>query len=223
MTALTPIGKVEFFDDFVSDNVTPYTEAVGTGGSQDIADVHGGVWRMTCTNAETADVSLGGEVVFEADEGSPVIFETRVKSVTSAAAASSFCGLSDANTESGGVIIEDEDGTLNTVPTDAVGFLIETEQTNQWQAVGVQNDVDNSQVNLGADTANAVGTYQTLRMELHPNSSGTAAFYVNGDLKSTQTSFFRSSIVMAPVLSLGGRATAYSLDWDYVYVTAPRN
>ena len=66
-------------------------------------------------------------------------------------------------------------------------------------------------------------------MILTAANSGTARFYIGtsnqyggGSLVSTQTSFFRSSIVLAPALGADDRATATTVDWDYVYVTAPR-
>ena len=134
-----------------------------------------------------------------------------------------FVGMSDANTESGAVVIEDEDGTLNTAPTDAIGFLLEGEQDETWQAVGVQNGTDNTQTALtgGADAADA--TVQTLRMELSPENSGTVRYYIDGELVSTLTSQFRSSIVMAPVAASDARNSAYTVDYDYIYVTAPRS
>ena len=217
-----PREKVELWEDFTRDNVTPLRETVLDSATQDIStSKHGGWWTQTLAGDDADCCILAGELAWEVDEGHPVIFETRLF-VTDADKASVFVGLTDANTESA-MIIEDEGGTLLTTPDDAFGFMLEGEQDTTWQVMGVQNTVDNTQaVVVGADDA-ADSTIQTLRFEANPNDSGTVYHFINGLLVSTKTSWFRSSIVYCPALASDDRATAYTADYDYLYVCAPRS
>jgi len=220
MASDTPMGNVYIWDDFTKDNVTPSVETVASSATQDVISRHGGWWQQVMAGDDADAACLAGELAWEVDEGFPLIFETRSR-VTVAASASVFVGMSDANTDS--VVIEDEGGTLNTVATDAYGFLLEGEQDVTWQAMGVQNDTDNTQLALTSATDAANNTTQTLRMEANPNTSGTVLYFIDGALVSTRTSWFRSSIVNTWVLSCDDRNTAYNSEYDYVYVSAPRS
>lgn len=219
MASDTPIGKVTLFEDFVRDNVTNLNEAAASSSPQDILNKHGGWWRMIPAGDDADANSISGELAWEADEGSPIIFETRMES-SNVSVTSSFVGFSDSVGDS--VVIEDEDGTLNTVATDAFGFLLEGEQDATWQRMGVDSDADKVQLALtsGVDAANAVT--QTLRLEATPQDSGTVRYFIDGELVSTATSWFDSSLVFCPILSCDDRNTVYNLDFDYLYVSAPR-
>lgn len=234
-----PGAFVTLWEDFLLDNVSEtgalsnWLETSAGGGSQDIANVHGGVWRMTIGGDDGDDVLLAGEVVWEVDEGQPLEFETRVK-MNAITGIGIYAGMSDANTEASGVNpIADEGGTLTTNATDAVGFMLDESaagtQETTWQAVGVQNDTDNTQDALddGADVV--ADTWQVLRMELTRASSGTARYYIGkadeyggGKLVATKTSWYRSSIAMCPIIGADDRAVATNVDWDYIFVQAPR-
>lgn len=228
-----PSGQVTLWEDFLVDNVTKFTETVGSSAVQDVISEHGGWWRQTLDGGDADDLLIVGELAWEVDEGQPLTFETRHKSsvITSQGL---WAGMTDATTEGSGINpIHDEGGTLVTTASDAVGFLLDEStagtQDTTWQAVGVQGDTDNSQVSLTSGAAIVAATPQVLRMILTAANSGTARFYIGtstqyggGSLVSTQTSFFRSSVVLAPSLGADDRATATTVDWDYVYVTAPR-
>lgn len=225
-----PNAFVTLWEDFTRDNVTDLVETAANSGTQDMISKHGGWWRHTVSTGETDDVLLSAELAWEADEGISLVFETRlVTSDTSASAVGVY--MTDANTESAAVLpYENEDGVVASLATDLAGFLLEGQQDETWNAVGVQNDTDNTAValTLGADSADAV--VQVLRMELTPNSSGTALYYIGtagevggGTLVSTQTSWFRSGIVLVPMVGVNGRATALTVDYDYLFVQAPRS
>jgi len=225
-----PVAMVTLWEDFTRDNVTDLVDTAANSGTQDMISKHGGWWRHTVSTGETDDVLLSAELAWEADEGFPVVFETRL--VTSDSSTSALgVYMTDANTEANAVLpYENEDGTVASLATDLSGFLLEGQQDETWNAVGVQNDTDNTAValTLGDDAADAV--VQVLRMELNPNSSGTALYYIGvgtetggGKLVSTQTSWFRSSIVLVPMVGVNGRATAVTVDYDYLYVTAGRS
>jgi len=225
-----PMAMVTLWEDFTRDNVTDLVETAANSGSQDMISKHGGWWRQTVSTGETDDVLLSAELAWEADEGFPVVFETRlVSSDVSTSAIGVY--MTDANTETNAVLpYENEDGTVASLATDLAGFLLEGEQDETWNAVGVQNDTDNTAValTLGADGVDA--TVQVLRMELSPDNSGRALYYIGesveaggGKLVSTQTSWFRSSIVLVPMVGVNSRTTALTVDYDYLYVTAGRS
>ena len=98
--------------------------------------------------------------------------ETRLR-ISDADKSSIFAGFTDDNAESGAVVIEDEDGTLNTVPTDAYGFLLEGEQDLTWQAVGVESNSDKTQAPMTNTADAADDTTQTLRTGACTGSDGT--------------------------------------------------
>ena len=218
----TGFGDLVFWEDFLRDNVTDLNETVVSGATQDVTNKHGGWWRQVMAGDDADAALIAGERMFEADEGFPLIFEAGVRSSTGNTTAA-FLGLTDDPVETVAVVLEDEDGTLNTVATDAVGFMLEGEQDLTWQAMGVQNDVDNTQLalTLGADFA--ADTTQYVRMELNPNDSGTVLYFIDGLLVSTRTSYFRSEIVYCPAINSDDRSTAFNFDIDFIYASAPRS
>ncbi len=219
----TEFGQVEMFEDFTRDNVTDLNEVVVDSTSQDIVTRHGGWWRQILAGDGNDACFLGAERTFETDEGpGNLVFEWRGYS-TDASVSSVFVGLSDDPAQSSAVVIENEGGSLNAVATDAVGFLLEGPQDETWNAIGVQNGVDNSLVPLttGADATDS--GVQVLRMLLSEHNSGNVKFYIDGDLVSSQNSYHDSSIVYVPVISSDDRGSAYNFDTDFFYVSAPRS
>ena len=216
---------VEFWEDFTRNNVTDLNETVVNTGAQDLTNKHGGWWRQVIGGNDADAVLLAGERMFEADEGFEINFEVAVRSSVGLTTAC-FLGLTDDPVESIAVIIENEDGTLNSVASDAVGFLLDAEAASTgltWQAAGVQNDVDNSLVALTEAADFAADTTQYLRMELNPNDSGTVLFHIDGDLVATQTSYFRSGVLFCPAFNSDDRGTTFNLDVDFMYCSAPRS
>jgi len=217
-----PRGTLEVFEDFGGDNSAVLTETQGNNGSQDCGSKHGGWWVQTMTADEDSAALIATELAFEIDEGHPFIGEVRLYS-SDVSVSSIFVGCTDDNAESGAVVIEDEDGTLNTVAKDAFGFLLEGEQDETWQIVGVQNDIDNTQEVLTKATDAADDVIQTLRIEANPNDSGTVKFFVDGKPVATKTGWFRSGIVYCFGVSCDGRAGVYTTNIDYIYASAPRS
>ena len=143
-------------------------------------------------------------------------------SVSDVSVASIFVGFTDDEDDTGPPI-EDEDGTLAATAADAFGFLLEGEQDETWQAVGIDTDVHETQYALTTADDAADGVIQTLRLEANPNDSGTVKYFVDGKLVGTRTGWFDSSIVFCAVVSQDGRAAATNVDVDYIYVSAPRS
>lgn len=227
MSGEYPRGKVEFFEDFLLDNgdgTSSYggmTETIVDACTQDLTDKHGGWWRQT-TSDDTDAALLASERCWEVDEGHPLIFETRLV-VDDASSAVIAVGFHDNVAASGAILWEDEGGTLESAPTDGFGFMVEGGQDETWQAVATDSDTDKTQValTLGADCADAV--VQTLRMEANPNDSGTVKYFIDGELVSTRTAWFDSGIVFNVGLSCDWRTGAINVDYDYIYVMAPRS
>lgn len=220
-----PRETVELWEDFTRDNVTGLNEIAVDSGDQDIATTakHGGWWQQTLPGAGNDALLIAGELAFEADEGSPVIFETRLQmsSVTDFAVC---VGMTDDCRQASGILVEDEGGTLEYDPEDCYCFMVEGDQSSgYWQAVSSVNDVDSTQVSLTLGAAVAASTTQTLRLEANPNDSGTVYYFIDGALVSTRTSWFRSSVVMCPALTSDDRDTASDVLYDYLYARAPRS
>lgn len=224
MSGEYPRGMLELWEDFLRDNTgLDLIETAVDSGVQDILDKHGGWWRQTLPAGDADALSIAGERAWEVDEGHPLIFETRlVVSVVT-----DFCVCvgfgDDVDSDSLAILIQDEAGSITSNAADGFAFMVEGDQDATWQAVGVDTDVDNTQVALtnGADVAAA--TVQTLRLEANPNDSGTVKYFIDGELVSTQTSWFDSSIIYCPILSSDDRGTAATVDYDYLYVSAPRS
>ncbi|KKK78301.1 hypothetical protein LCGC14_2844960, partial [marine sediment metagenome] len=195
---------------------------VQSSATQDILNRHGGWWRMVIAGDEADAVMLAGERVFEIDEGSPVIFEVRLRTSDSNVSAI-WVGLTDDPVESLAIPYTVEDGTGELVTaTDQVGFLLEGETDETWQAVGAQNGTGNTAEALTTGPDSADDTTITLRMELWPDDGGTVEYSINGKLVATKTNWFRSGILFCPAVACDDRGTAFNLDIDYIFCTAPR-
>ena len=216
----TGFGDVTFWEDFVRDP-QDLNETVADSATQDITNKHGGWWRMVLAGDDADAVMLANERCFEVDEGFEVVFEAGVRSSTGNTTAC-FLGLTDDPNETNAVILGDE-ASLTAAANDAVGFLGEFEDDLTWQAAGVQNTTLNSSVALTAGADFAADVTQYLRMELTPNDSGTVLYMIDGELVSTQTSYFRSSIVFCAAISTDDRGTPFNFDIDFIYASAPRS
>ena len=198
---------------------------VGTGGSHAILNQANGYLRQGLTTAATAGNMAATGLFFEPRSGGgPLILDTRVRT-SDADSSSIFFGLTDAVTETNGVVIENEDGTLNTNPTDAFGFLLEGEQDETIQAIGVKGGVDHSLVALTDAEDFVNGEFRHLRLEVLSN--GTVRFLVDGANVHEEKDYFTLGTAAAPkayaaVMSSDGRGTAYNVDWDYLYTCHPR-
>lgn len=224
------------WEDFTKDNVTNLRETVGSSATQDVITTHGGWWRQENDGGDADDCFLAAEVSWEVDEGFPLTFETRHQmSSISSGAAGIFAGMSDANTESSGILPYDtEGGSTTTTAADCFGFLADESGAGTfdatWSAVGTKNTSGNTEDELDTAPDIVASTPQVLRMIATPDGSGTVRYYIGtsnqyggGQLVATKTSWFRSGIVFCPVLGSMDRAVNQDTDWDYIYVTAPRS
>lgn len=199
---------------------TIYTVASGATFAR--LAINGGAGRMTLAGDDADAVAVFGPRAYEPDECGLGWMQARIRS-SSVVAGSIFVGMTDADDDN--VIIEDEDGTIQTVPTDAFGVLLEGEQDGTWQTMGVGNDVDDTQyasTNI-ADLAAAAWTTIHIEYDRNGNAAQTVVRYrvrVNGVILRTSNtdgagwtaSVARSSVIYCPVVSADDRAAAYTVD-----------
>jgi hypothetical protein len=233
MASNTQKGRIHWIEDFAGPLDTTdtifgrctYTLANATVSA---LAINGGALRCAITAAEDEALGLFGPLAFEPDESSVISMQARFRT-SDHSVSSIFVGWTDAITDS--VVIEDEDGTLNTVATDAFGILMEGEQDETWQTIGVDTNTDKTQVAIGAGTDDVTvpdnstdSNWETVRIEGTAADSGTMRVYLEDGnsqlgLVATRTSYFDSSIVYAPVVSCDSRNAAYNFDvcefgWD---------
>ena len=220
----TTRGFAEFFEDFTGyqTSIDDYAinNTVSGATASAASDAEGGVGRIAL-GANEGDVgNFATPVIWRPDRGSPLIVEARVRT-SDADKSSIFFGLTDDLDDT--VIIEDENGSLNTVPTDAVGFLLEGEQDETWQAVSVKNNVDGAQTPLGDDAFDAKNNRWQL-LTLIVNEKGDVKFYIDGSLQTEDfvEGLIRPNIRYCAAFGADARATAYNADLDYIYVCQPR-
>lgn len=183
-----------------------------TGGSFGNADTPGGAQALVTSTGEGDIAEILGPLVYECDAGLPITVEAEIMVETdSGACAAVFFGLTDRRDKTEEPAIEDEDGTLETDATDAVGFMLEREQDATWQAVSSNAGTDGAQTPLTDASDVADDVWQKLQLTIVKNIDGTpeARFYIDGKLLShTRTSPVATTVRLAPVITLDGRATA---------------
>ena len=225
MAGSTSRGFQEFYEGFEKYlGSTPNANYVGlrqevTGGVHSTRQENGNsMWNLGLNATETDALTLAGEVMWVPEAGGELIIEGRVR-VNVVNKASVFFGFSDANTEASDVVIEDEDGTLNTVPSDAVGFLLEGEQSAHWRSVAVKGDNASALVARGE----AVENNEWVKLALEINAEGDVWFVVNGKREGDRNEkMIDPTKKFCGMFSADARGTAYNAALDYLYICGPR-
>ena len=195
----------------------PWNESVGVGGGIDRQETRTGCVRITLSNLQTAGGSMAGDVQYRPDENGRILWlEGRVRT-SNASSASCFFGFTDANNDT--VIIEDEDGNLNTVPSDAAGLLLEGEQLQRFQVVSVRGDNDGPQVDFNEINI-ANNEWHVLRIEV--NTEGDVKCAVDGFYSDWQRGILDPTKEYCWAFSADGRGTAYNVEIDYLELQASR-
>jgi len=194
-------------------------------GSTEVTSVgvNGGAARLALAAADDDAGQFYGPLAFEPDESITCGMQVRFR-VTDVSVSSVYVGWTDQNAGNE-VAIEDEDGTLATNATDAMGILLEGEQDGTWQTVGVQGDSDNAQTASSNISDLTDSEWTSVRVDVNAADSGTMWVSVDGVPLETSnttstvasganvtTSFLRSSIVFAPTIGADARNSAYNLD-----------
>lgn len=199
--------------------------AATTAGWRGLPEGNG--WLRAVVTADQDDDMMAswGRTLEPVSGGGPIEFSTKVRT-SDADKSSIFMGLGDAETYANGIVIEDEDGALNTVPADAFGFLLEGEQDLTIQAVGVKAGADHPQVALTETEDFEDNVARQLKLEVVSN--GAVRFLVDTALvHETAAGYFTTGTKAAPkqyapIIAVSGRGTALNVDWDYLFKCHPR-
>lgn len=205
------------------------TTAQSNGGTAASLSLNGGAMRMTVAASEDDTVMAYGPLAFEVDESRVASFQCRIR-CSDVSVASLILGWTDAFDVT--MPFEDEDGTINSLASDFCGILLEGEQDATWQTVGVQNDVDNAQAASTNITDLADNIWTTIKVDLYAANGGTMVVWVDGAVLTTATTnnnlevgsagepnFFRSGVVLCPVIGLDARNTTFNVDVTEVVIT----
>jgi hypothetical protein len=203
-----------------NDHIGQYSVHIASGASvTDAGANEGGGLLLIGAADDSGSVQLIGPLDYELDEGAPLSGSVEVNvTVDGGVEAAIFFGLTDQNAASE-VPMEDEDGTLASLATDAVGFMLEVEQDATWQAVSVLSGTDGAQTTLTSANDYAVGTWQRLRYET--NGDGDTTFemwdidannhYSYRGVLHTRSSAVTTSVRLAPVFSIDSRGAALNV------------
>lgn len=136
-----------------------------------------------------------------------------------------FIGLTDVGTQEQPIEISGVTVTSNA--TDAVGFVYDTDATNDiWYIQGVAGDVDTP---LTAATWNGDSTLAPVaetqdEFRIIVSTDGDATFYINGEYVGTVTNAVGTTTLLTPIVSLEARTTAAQTLWiDYGYIESGRD
>ena len=207
---------IEYLDQFTHSTFSntadagTYDVTLATGGTIALGDEHGG--SVVVTNDGDDDdeciFEMNGEWILPATT-KRLMFETRLKTDT-IATAEIFAGLTVAGTGIG-------NGAATPQATDHVGFFTETDSSIDC---GYSDGSTQTQVDTGSDLV--ADTYVTLGFEFGPHiGDNNWRFYVDGDLKTTQTATTIPNQEMTVLFGCrNGAASAHILTVDYVYLLA---
>jgi len=225
MATDTSFGKVRSFDDFnrkAIDTTNLYTSNTDGGGTAfAIQTLANGVVRGTVDTDDNDITNLFGVVIYRPSAGGPLIFESRVKAVTSVADGETYIGLTDEVTDENPITLSTAD-VQTSGATNAAGFAYTGAGTANWKAVAVKGDADATPVacSKGGATTPVVGTYQTLRAVL--NEDGDADYYINGIWQARIDNAVTAATLLCDAWAVQSGGTARSLDVDYKLVECGR-
>ncbi len=163
-----------------NDHMGDWSVHLGTNATLVDAGVPGGVLQGSIVTSDDSILNLSGPRAFEVDVGVPISFQVDINvTVDADDEACIFVGLTDSNA-AGQIPIDDDDGTIASAATDAVGFLYERGQAapsgTRWQAVSVAAGTDGTQTALSGSDAVVLGTWMRLRLEI--GASADTNFYI---------------------------------------------
>ena len=223
MATDTGFGLVRFFDDFLVDTLNTDAWTVGTSGSGSSFAVNAqvnGVIRGTVTNNSSSDLEvIYSELMYQADDGGPLVFECRIKPITSLSLLL-FVGLSDQKATERP--IDYNGGSLTTTADDAVGFYYAGGvSSTTWRYGGTANTTDSAQAAASSVYNPVLTTYQTFRVVV--NKDGAASFFIDGNIIAENVSgCLTAGTSVMPFISITDDGAAGSIDVDYVYVSKGR-
>jgi hypothetical protein len=229
-------NKVVLFDDFVDNTLAAglldtwlFTEGTDntTSGAAVLAGGIGGVLRLTTgdvgTLAADTEQMTANALQFQASNGG-LTFQTRIE-LSMITEVYVFVGFTDTVAASleAPIVSAASANTITTNASDAVGFFFDTRMTaDTWWAAGVKGNTDATHYNTGI--APTAVQYQTLRIEV--DSSGNAAFFINGVAAGTVANAVTAATDLTPIITASRTGVVVpgtlTLDVDYVYAAMDR-
>lgn len=219
----TGFGKVRIFDDFLG---TMNGDLWNAGqASSATAFAHNaqedGALQGGSADDSSADISVVySTLVWRAESGGPLLMEARIKPITSLSAMY-FVGFSNAAaTEKP---LDYNGSSFTSTAEDAVGFYYAGGETSAtWRYGGTANSVDSAQAAVSSDFDPVVGTWQTLRVVV--NEDGSGSFYIDGNIIAENVSgCVTAATAIMPFIMICDDGAAVSLDVDYILVSKGRN
>jgi hypothetical protein len=209
---------IKKFDDFTGkalDSTNVWTVAGVNSGTAAINVQAGGVMRVTTGGADTDDVDVASEIIFDPTKG--LVIEGRI-ALNDVDKLGMFFGFSDAQGEAADLIaMTFATVTLTSTASNAVGFLLAAAATsNVVRGVSVNGDTDGD---IHASSVTPVdAAFHTYRVEL--DKDRTARWYLDGDLIGTTLLAVASTALLCGYLGVinSGEAAANTVDVDYIRI-----
>lgn len=223
--------RATLFDDFLTDSISSNSWALGVGTDPQANNpahvaLIGGAVRLTTGDVGGGDVAvdgsqLSGGLYWRANTGGLAMeFRVKMSAITDVMVYAGFTDQKAALELPFTLSVL----TLTSNASNAVGFLFDTDATNdKWHLVGVKADVDVTMQNTAI--APVAATYETFRVEV--SSAGAGMFYRNGILLNSGSTAISncvtSSTPLCPVVVAISRTTSSrTVDLDYVLTQSYR-
>ena len=228
MPSDTPIGHVEFFDDFLGDLIkAEWNITADTGGAGTVVEAVDGELKLIndCTDNDVVMAALG--LNWRAQDGSMGL-EARVKLASVLADSAMGFGFTDATTESSLAPSELTCGGITTTQSSGIGLLYDADAaTCNFFVYAVDDDADHACGNFDTGKTIVKCQWHTLRIEVQDMGSGNMAkahFYVDGKLEKTLTNVVDRCVALTPYVAVTNRTgTGLSdLRVDYVHAWKTR-
>ena len=215
-----------FVDDFYGDALdgawVPLNGSDAQALDPTITAAKNGVVRLTCGNDATTTVAVNGsqlatELNWDASAGR-LFGEFRIK-VSAITNIVFFAGFTDSKALE--MPLTQNGTTLTSIAADAVGFLFDTNSTNDnLHAVGEKATANATHENLGS--APVADTWIRLGVEVF--ADGTAKFYIDGvKTGNTMTSAVTVATDLAATVAVfSEETTSHTLDVDYIRLEQSR-
>lgn len=218
--------QVVIFEDFIM-SADATLEANGwnllsTGDANDgtVSGGQNGTFTITTSGTDNQGSLIVGSFPVKAEYGG-LTFETRLKNSTDVANVCICAGLTDSTALEEPVLYSGT--TYTTTLTDGAVFCYDVDgTTDQWGAVAVDSDVDDTDSGLTGSVPVA-DTYQTLKITI--SEDGTICkFYINGTLvKTLKHGGVTETVALYPVVSVYNRSgAANTVVVDYIKVSYDR-
>jgi hypothetical protein len=208
-------SAVTYFDHFLGDTLrAEWVNTANNSGTIAANGGQGGTVRFTTGAADTNYATLALGTHWKVSNGFTV-FTARVASISAVATRSIEIGLTDATTETNGLVFSQHGSSPTAVADNAAIFAYDTGATpalNFWATLAVNaTTVKTRTVTTSAPVA---GTYQ--RFDIVINSSGDAFYYIDGTLVDTIATAVATSALLTPWIGVVTRTAGASIiDADY--------